>query len=83
MPFVNPLDRVPQIRSDYANHIVYGGILGVGLHVVGLSPVAALGVTFVISAAKKIVDYYKESESLGMCVAKTFVTCIWPATLLF
>ena len=82
MTWTNPLDRLPQLRQDYANHVVYGGILGIGLHLVGLSPVAALAVTFVISAAKKIVDYYKESESVSMCVAKTFITCAWPASFL-
>ena len=25
MPFINPLDRVPQIPQDWANHICYGG----------------------------------------------------------
>ena len=28
MPFINPLDRVPQIPQDWANHIVYGGASG-------------------------------------------------------
>jgi hypothetical protein len=79
MAWINPLDRLPQIRQDYANHIAYGGL--------GSIPVAllfnvyyALAFMFVISAVKKIVDYYKEMESWQMCVAKTFVSCIWTAS---
>jgi len=36
MPFVNPLDRVPQIPQDWANHIVYGGALGICVQLTGI-----------------------------------------------
>jgi hypothetical protein len=82
MAWINPLDRLPQVKVDYANHIIYGGF--------GSIPVAllfnvyyALAFMFVISAAKKIIDYFKEMETLQICVAKTFVSCLWPASFVF
>ena len=89
--WINPLDRVPQVPVDWANHIVYGGLLGLAVfeidtqwHVSRLTPQQlATVVVFAAAAAKKIVDYIKEGESLAMCLGKTFVTAAWPATWLF
>jgi hypothetical protein len=80
MSWINPLDRVPQIPRDWANHIIYGGALGLIVQLVGSSG-AALAVVFAISAAKKIVDYYKENETWQMCVGKTIVSCLWPLSI--
>jgi len=38
----------------------------------------ALIVVFIISVSKKIFDYFKEKESLKMCVIKSFVTAFYP-----
>lgn len=88
--FVNPLDRVPQIPQDWANHIAYGGALGIVVLVVlvaaGLGPVPAVtiavAIVLAVAAAKKTVDYFREGESLAMCVGKAVVTAVWPATFL-
>jgi len=66
-----------QIPQAYANHIVYGGILGLVL-LPFIGSLYALIVVFIISASKKIFDYFKEKESLKMCVIKSFVTAFYP-----
>ena len=81
MSFVNPLDRVPQIPQDWANHIVYGGALGICVQLTGQKPVVALAIVFAISAAKKVVDYFYEHETLKMCVGKALVSCAWPLSV--
>ena len=78
MPWINPLDRLPQIRQDYANHIFYGGLTGMIMLFIGFSPLNSLLIALAESAIKKIVDYFKEFEDLKMCVAKTFVTVFFP-----
>ena len=81
MTFTNPLDRVPQIPVDWANHICYGGALGICVQLTGQKPVVALAIVFAISAAKKIVDYFYEHETLTMCVGKALVSCAWPLSV--
>ena len=81
MPFINPLDRVPQIPQDWANHICYGGALGLLVQLLGQSALIALGVVFIVSAGKKIVDYFLEHETWQMCVGKTIVSCLWPLSI--
>ena len=81
MAWINPLDKVPQVPVDWANHIVYGGVVGVLLCFLGVSITQALATVFVISAAKKIVDYFKVSETIAMCVGKTLVSCVWPLSI--
>jgi len=66
-----------QIPRDYANHIVYGGILGLAL-LPFVGNLYALIVVFIISVSKKIFDYFKERESIKMCVIKSFVTAFYP-----
>jgi len=66
-----------QIPQAYANHIVYGGILGLAL-LPFIGSLYALIVVFIISVSKKIFDYFKEKESLKMCVIKSFVTAFYP-----
>ena len=78
MSWVNPLDRLPQIPQDYANHICYGGVLGLALMLCGLTSLQSMLIVLAVSASKKIVDFFKESETLGMCFAKTFVTAFFP-----
>jgi hypothetical protein len=79
-PWTNPLDRVPQIRQDWANHIVYGGLLGLALLPV-LGADFAFAAVLVVSTAKKVVDFFKEDEPLRVCVGKAMVTALWPATI--
>jgi len=76
MSWINPLDRVPQIPQDYANHFIYGQALFVAVLLAGFSVLVAGAVLLVVAAAKKIVDYHKEMEPLTMCVAKTIVTVL-------
>lgn len=80
------LDSVPQVPSDYANHFIYGGALGVGValtaHAAGLSmPLSWLGATagvFGLCAVKKASDYLVKHETPQMCVGKTIVTAALP-----
>ena len=84
--WVNPLDRVPQVPSDWANHILYGGALGAAFavlaHLDGFNaPTAWLIGTAVsggVCAVKKVVDYFKENETVAMCVGKTVTTALLP-----
>lgn len=80
-PWTNPLDRLPQIPQDWANHIVYGGILTAPFLAVGVSHINAALIVLTVSASKKVIDYFKESETLAMCAGKTFVTAAWPASI--
>ena len=96
--WVNPLNRLPQIPVDYANHIAQGGLysaLLTGFLVLGLyklygydlhraaqvASLVSLGLMSIVSVGKKVVDYFKEGESLKMVVLKSIVTILWPATL--
>lgn len=81
MPWINPLDRVPQVPEDWANHVIYGGALGVALVLLGFTHGIALLAVFGISAAKKAVDYVKEGETAAMCIGKALVSCAWPLTI--
>jgi hypothetical protein len=87
---MNSLDRVPQIPQDYANHILYGGLLGAAVTLIlqrgfsfGVDAWAwALLAVFVVATAKKIYDYRVWLESLSMCVNKSLVTCVLPTWFL-
>ena len=81
MTWTNPLDRLPQVPQDWANHIIYGGVLGIAAHLAGLTLVDAAVLTFVVSAIKKGVDFVKEGESAAMCIGKTIVSCLWPLSI--
>ena len=76
MSWVNPLDKLPQVPQDWANHIIYGSS-AVILMLLGLSPLLATLALVAANGAKKIVDYYKESEPLWMCVGKTIAGGVW------
>ena len=74
MTWINPLDKVPQIPQDYANHFIYGQVLFLVVLFTSHSVLLAFALLSVVAAGKKIVDYHKESEPLSMCVGKTLVT---------
>ena len=84
------LDSVPQLPSDYANHFIYGGALGLAAFVISyyfyplhLSLQIATLVPLVLCGVKKYIDYQPpKSESLRMCVGKTIVTALLPALFL-
>ena len=78
--FTNPLDRLPQVPQDWANHVIYGGVLGMACLPFMPKPVA-FDVVLAISAAKKVVDYFYEHETVQMCVGKALVSAVWPLTL--
>ena len=91
--WTNPLDVIiPQLRQDWANHIFWGGMGGMFFALVlklllqvNYPWAISFGIIFVVSALKKIVDYIKvgpPQESWQICVGKTFVTAVWPATIL-
>jgi len=77
---IDPIDKYAKniiLPRDYANHIVYGGVLGLVL-LPFLGSLYALITVFIISVAKKVFDYVEEHESLKMCVIKSFVTAFYP-----
>jgi hypothetical protein len=89
--WINPLDKVPQFRSDWANHIVYGGLGSIvvmaALHI-RLSTHFAVDYGFyamlALATLKKAVDFIKvgpPTESLLICVGKVIATVLWPASL--
>ena len=90
MMWTNPLDRIPQIPQDWANHIAQGGIWMLlamaALQLCGASHYGAMHVSFwgmfAISVLKKVVDYFLEHESWQVCLGKALVTMLWPASLL-
>jgi hypothetical protein len=94
MAWINPLDKVPQVPVDWANHIVYGGLLGLAVQTAaavaqakGIGPgfaprEVAAAVVLAVAALKKTADYLKEGESWQMCVGKTIVTAVWPLSFL-
>ena len=89
MAWINPLDRVPQIPQDWANHISQGGLwsLAVMLFVMALgvsqheASCYAFSLMAFVSVTKKTVDYFKEFESLPVCIGKAIVTVLWPASI--
>jgi hypothetical protein len=93
--WTNPLDKVPQIPVDWANHISQGGLgtiamivaqlvvqhaMGHALDVFHPTLYAALAMT-AASCGKKLLDFIKEGESVGMCIGKAIVTVLWPWSL--
>lgn len=91
MVWINPLDKVPQVRSDWANHIVYGGLGSIlvmlALHARLGTPIAVkYGFLFMLALAalKKTVDFIRvgpPTESALICLGKTIATVLWPASL--
>ena len=79
--WTNPLDKLPQVPQDWANHIIYGSS-AVVLMLLGVSPLWATLALIGANGAKKIVDYFKESEPLWMCIGKTLVGGLWGFTVL-
>lgn len=88
--WINPLDRVPQIPQDWANHIAQGGLWScaltallvlLGSPLLGALTFSFYAMTFV-SVLKKVVDYFKAGQTVKMCVGKAVVTVLWPASLL-
>lgn len=92
MAWIDPIDRVPQVPQDYGNHFIYGGLFS-WFVVLLLSMVAptlpmitvwlwAFAVVLMVAAVKKVVDFWKEGESLTMCLLKTVVTALLPLWVL-
>ena len=80
------LDSAPQVPSDYANHFIFGGLLGAVVFGLAyqfmplqLAWIAATGAVFLLCGVKKIEDYFVQHETVGMCVGKTIVTAALPA----
>lgn len=80
--WTNPVDKLPQVPVDWANHVIYGGAIGLLTLLVIRSSLWATVFVLLLGAAKKLVDYFKEKESVQMCVGKTLVGAVWPASML-
>lgn len=83
--WTNPIDRMPQIPQDWANHLAQGGLwscaLTVLLVILGLPIFGALTFSFYamtfVSVLKKVVDYFKAGQTVRVCVGKAIVTVLW------
>lgn len=92
MPWINPLDRVPQVPQDYGNHFIYGGLLSwfVVLLLSMINPHLSMttvwlwsfAVVLLVAAVKKVVDFWKEGETLTTCALKILVTVAVPLWVL-
>ena len=82
MTWINPLDKLPQVPVDWANHVIYGGAAGIALMLLGASADSATWALLGVGGLKKAIDFVKEGESLSMCVGKTLAGAIWPASFL-
>jgi hypothetical protein len=96
MTWINPLDKLPQLRVDWANHLCWGTFTSlaclfcvfplmefiakhIGLTVPAFDHLLfAFLISLATSLMKKTVDYFKAGESLGICVAKGFLTPLFP-----
>ncbi|ENH6341921.1 hypothetical protein ABWH74_005334 [Burkholderia vietnamiensis] len=80
MSWTNPIDKL-QVPQDWANHVVYGGVIGTALMAARITPEYAIAAVLAVGAAKKIVDFFKEGEPAWMCIGKTLVGAVWPASI--
>jgi hypothetical protein len=80
--WTDPIDDIPQVPADWANHIIYGGLIGVALLLAHLSPLIAVCIVLVLGAIKKTVDFIKEDETFIVCLGKTWVGALFPALIL-
>jgi hypothetical protein len=80
--WTNPLDKVPQVPQDWANHVIYGAALGFLLLALTLTPVEAVGAVLVVASTKKAADYFKAGQSIEICVGKTIATVAIPVIVL-
>ena len=81
MAWINPLDKLPQVPSDYANHLIYGGC-AVIMIIGGIPAIYATLIMVAANAAKKVVDYFKENETLSMCIGKSLIGGVWGGSIL-
>lgn len=90
MAWINPLDKLPQIRVDWANHIAQGGLGACVIVLAAVGPfqlswhqgaLIAFGAMSTISVTKKVADYLLEHEPWYVCVGKALVTLLWPVSL--
>jgi hypothetical protein len=79
MAWINPLDRLPQIPQDYANHMLWAAFGWFAIMLVWRNPNEALAAMAAIGAIKKVVDFIAEGESGVVCVSKTVVTALGAA----
>ena len=80
MAWINPLDKLPQVPQDYANHLIYGGC-AVIMIIGGIPALYATLIMVAANAAKKVVDYFKENETLAMCIGKSLIGGVWGGSI--
>ena len=80
--WINPVDKLlPKLPQDYANHLIYGGIV-VLFMLCGLTALQSTIIVLIAGGIKKAVDYFKEFETLKMCILKTLIGGVWGASIL-
>lgn len=92
MTWINPLDKIPQLRVDWANHIFWSGITGTACLFLGLIPLGVFHIftpltAFLIALAqsliKKSFDHFVGGECWGICLAKGFISPFFPFAFWF
>lgn len=87
MTWINPLDKIPQLRVDWANHIFWSGITGTACLFLGaipfhifqvFTPQTAFLIALAQSLVKKSFDYFVGGEGWGICLAKGFISPFFP-----
>jgi hypothetical protein len=79
---MNPLDKIPQFRVDWANHLLWCWLVFTALVVVGMPTESATLLCLLVSVYKKLVDYIEYHESAGICIAKGLLTPLIPYSVL-
>jgi hypothetical protein len=80
--WINPIDKLlPQMRQDYANHLIYGGIVILFMFC-DFTALQSTIIVLIVGGVKKSVDYFKEFETLKMCILKTLIGGVWGASIL-
>lgn len=74
--WINPLDKLPQIRQDYANHVIYSAVGTLCILLLYPKPIVAVELLTFVGVVKKVVDYFREKEPWTMCVAKAVVSAL-------
>lgn len=88
MAWTNPLDKIPQIPQDYANHMLWSAFGWLILVVLSVNPNLSLTLMIALGIGKKIVDFTMEGESLSICIKKSVISAIgamipWAGYMIF
>ena len=73
--WINPLDRVPQVPVDYANHLIYGGALGAAAALAAVALVQTPAPTAWLLGAAAACAVQKRSTTTSKRASRW--RCVW------